>query len=139
MTERWPAPNFALLDSWNDPANERPPTRGNLRDPDKMPQSDIATGEIHQEAYNSHLILDLLGVPGDYTKDGYAAALDARVSVLAQEYAIVTERLSRIADWHSLETGENGTVGLYCNECGHTSPCDTKRMADGIYEDDTDD
>lgn len=142
MTD-WPAPNFALLNSWNDPAKDRPPTRGNLRDPDNMPSEwhedcgrHLHVGEVQQEAYNAHLILDLLGIPGlDDESVGGGADLDARVSVLAQQYAIISDRLDRIAGWHSRETGEHGTVGYYCNECGHVWPCDTSRMADGTYED----
>lgn len=46
------------------------------------------------------------------------------------------DRLSRIATWHSRESGPAGTVGDYCNECSHVWPCDTRRMADGTYTDD---
>lgn len=140
MSDAWPSPNFALLNDWNDPDKERPATPGNLRNPDEMPPEwhencdrHMHVGEIHQEAYNAHLILDLLGVPAP---DGGGQDLDARVSVLAQQYAIVTDQLDRIEGWHSLETGEHGTVGLYCTECGHHWPCDTQRMAEGTYTDD---
>lgn len=136
----WPKPNYALLGSWNDPTEERPATQGNLVDPAKMPpaaQQDCAVhlyvGELHQEAYNAHLILDMLGVPGLASEIGGGADLDSRVSVLAQQYAILTDRLDRIAGWHELETGEHGTVGLYCDECGKTWPCDTRKMADGSW------
>jgi len=140
---KWPAPNYALLGYWNDPSNERPQTRGNLRNPDEMPpetQQDCAhhlyVGEVHQEAYNSHLMLDLLGVP---SPDGNSAELDARVSILAQQFGILSERLHRIEGWHSRETGEHGTFGDNCDECGHVWPCDTARMADGTYTEDDDD
>jgi hypothetical protein len=48
------------------------------------------------------------------------------------------DQLQRISTWHSRETGPHGTVGDCCNECGHTWPCDTRRMADGTYKDDDD-
>jgi hypothetical protein len=43
------------------------------------------------------------------------------------------ERLERIADWHSRETGPSGLVGNLCIECERLWPCDTRRMADGSY------
>lgn len=45
------------------------------------------------------------------------------------------DRLQRIASWHSRESGPGGLVGDYCIECGTRWPCDTRRMADGVYED----
>lgn len=48
----------------------------------------------------------------------------------------LAERLDRVSSWHSRETAEGGLVGDFCVECGHRWPCDTKRMADGTYEDD---
>jgi hypothetical protein len=48
------------------------------------------------------------------------------------------DRLGRISTWHSRETGEHGTVGDFCVDCGHKWPCDTRRMADGTYEDEDD-
>jgi hypothetical protein len=45
------------------------------------------------------------------------------------------ERLDRIISWHSRETGPGGMVGDYCVECGNHWPCDTRRMAEGSYED----
>lgn len=140
----WPAPNFALLGMWNDPDKQRPATRGNLRDPRTMPPEchescavHAHVGEIHQEAYNAHLLLDLLRVPAPGDGSGQDD-LDARVSVLTQEFANLSERLDRIEGWHSRETGPAGTVGDYCNECGHRWPCDTQRMAEGTYTDDAD-
>ncbi len=45
------------------------------------------------------------------------------------------DRLQRIAAWHSRETGAGGMVGDYCTECGNRWPCDTRRLADGTYQD----
>lgn len=44
------------------------------------------------------------------------------------------DQLQRIASWHSRETGPGGTVGDFCVECGTVWPCDTRRLADGTYE-----
>lgn len=46
-----------------------------------------------------------------------------------------SDRLARIASWHSRESADGGMVGDFCNECGAVWPCDTRRMADGTYED----
>lgn len=70
------------------------------------------------------------------TPDGGVAKLtygDARA--MLRDLVDAQERLGRIADWHSLETGPSGTVGLYCIECGARHPCETRRMADGSHED----
>lgn len=70
------------------------------------------------------------------TADGGSSKLsygDLRSLVL--DLLAAQDRLSRIADWHSLETGPGGMVGLYCTECGSTHPCETRRMADGSHED----
>lgn len=45
------------------------------------------------------------------------------------------DRLQRISSWHSRETAEGGMVGDLCIECGHPWPCDSRRMADGTYQD----
>lgn len=45
------------------------------------------------------------------------------------------DRLQRISSWHSRETADGGMVGDFCVECGHRWPCDTRRMADGTYQD----
>lgn len=71
------------------------------------------------------------------TPSGGAAKLtygDART--LLQQLLNGRERLDRIISWHSRETGPGGMVGDFCNECGHVWPCDTRRMAEGTYEDD---
>lgn len=44
------------------------------------------------------------------------------------------DRLQRISSWHSRETGPGGMVGDYCAECGCRWPCDTRRIADGTYD-----
>lgn len=70
------------------------------------------------------------------TPDGGVAKLtygDARA--MLRDLLDAQERLDRITSWHSLETGPAGTVGLYCVECGHRHPCETRRMADGTHED----
>lgn len=45
------------------------------------------------------------------------------------------DRLQRIGAWHARETAPGGMVGDYCVECEHVWPCDTRRMADGVYTD----
>lgn len=71
------------------------------------------------------------------TADGGAEHLTyGDLGVLVRELGAAGERLSRISDWHSRESGPAGTFGDYCTECGHTWPCDTRRMADGAYVDD---
>src|SRR5574339_911724 len=89
-------------------------------------------GEFLQEASTAHHILDLAGVPRGH---GYSSDVDARVYLLADERNSLRERLDRIASWHSRESGPAGMVGDYCNECGGTWPCDTRRMAEGTYVD----
>lgn len=44
-------------------------------------------------------------------------------------------RLERIAVWHARETAGGGLTGDYCIECAEFWPCDSRRMADGAYED----
>lgn len=89
-------------------------------------------GEVYQEARNSHHLLDIAGIPRG---KGYSSDLDARTWLAIHELGRLRERLGRIADWHSQEKGPAGTVGSYCVECGNLWPCDTRRMADGTYED----
>lgn len=55
--------------------------------------------------------------------DLFSALLDAQ------------DRLGRIADWHSQETGPAGTVGDSCDECGQAWKCPTRKMAEGSYVD----
>lgn len=90
-------------------------------------------GEVLQEASTVHHILDLAGVPRGH---GYSSNEAARTFLLLAETISLRERLDRIGAWHSRETGPAGMVGDYCNECGGTWPCDTNRMAEGIYVDD---
>jgi hypothetical protein len=54
---------------------------------------------------------------------------------LLRKLSATGERLARIGDWHSRESGPGGTVGDYCTECGVRWPCDTRRMAEGTYVD----
>ncbi len=72
------------------------------------------------------------------TTDGGTARLtygDIREVLLSALNA--GDRLGRISSWHSRETADGGMVGDFCNECGAVWPCDTRRMADGTYEDET--
>ena len=55
---------------------------------------------------------------------------------MTREPIPVGERIDRIISWHSRETADGGMVGDYCVECGQRWPCDTRRMAEGVYEDD---
>lgn len=71
------------------------------------------------------------------TNDGGVARLtygDVRTLLSAAFEA--GDRLQRISSWHARESGPSGTVGDFCVECGTRWPCDTRRMTDGIYEDD---
>ena len=81
----------------------------------------------------SHHLLDLAGVPHGYSVD--TRTIDCRVLLAIMAMGNLRERLARIAGWHERETGPAGTVGDFCTECGHRWPCDTRRMADGIYTD----
>ena len=98
-------------------------------------------GEAAQEAQVSHHLLDMLRVPCPLPTvggAGHPSDLDARVwRAVVGAHALI-ERLARISTWHSRETGPAGTVGDYCNECGHAWPCDTYRMAEGTYTEDDD-
>ena len=89
-------------------------------------------GEVFQEARTVQHLCDIAGLPEG---EGYSAHIDARVFLLLAERNSLSERLDRIGAWHSRETGPAGTVGDYCNECGSTWPCETKRMAEGTYVD----
>jgi len=91
------------------------------------------TNEVMQEARTIQHLCDLAGVPEG---EGYDAHIDARVYVLLTETLRLRERLDRIAGWHSGQTGPCGMVWDFCNECGVKWPCDTQRLAAGIYEDD---
>lgn len=88
--------------------------------------------EVLQEARTVHHLLDMAGIPEGH---GYSAYVDARAYLLLAEVLNLRERLARIADWHSRETGPAGTVGDYCVECGERWECDTRRMAEGTYVD----
>lgn len=90
-------------------------------------------GEVHQEARNTHHLLDMVGIPHG---KGYAQDLDARAWLAVVKLQQLQERLDRIAAWHSRQTGPSGTFDDYCRECGCIWPCDTQRMATGSYVDD---
>lgn len=93
-------------------------------------KDDHWTGKVVQEARTVQHLCDMAGVPEG---EGYNAHIDARVYLLLVEVQELRERLSRIAKWYSLETGPHGAVGLYCIECGERHPCDSHKMAIGVY------
>lgn len=68
------------------------------------------------------------------TDDGVARLTYGDLAALAQALSTAEERLSRIADWHSQKRGPAGTVDGFCTECETRWPCDTRRLADGTYE-----
>ena len=90
--------------------------------------------EVMCEARAVQHLCDLAGVPEG--KGAYSPHIDARVYLLVAEVLELRDRLSRISAWHSRTTGPMGTFDDPCNECGERHPCDTRRMADGTYEDD---
>lgn len=89
-------------------------------------------GEVFEESRTVHHLLDLAGIPEGW---GYSAHVDARAYLLVAEVLKLRERLDRISGWHSRETFDGGMVGDFCTDCGQKWPCDTRRMADGTYED----
>lgn len=89
--------------------------------------------ETFLEMRTVHHLLDLAGVPRGYSID--TCDIDARTLLAVRGIIKLRERLSRISGWHERETGPAGTVGDYCIECGHRWPCDSRRMADGVYVD----
>ncbi len=91
------------------------------------------TGEVFQEARNSHHLLDMAGIPHG---KGYERDLDARTWRAITLISDLQERLERIADWHSRMSAPGGMFDDYCNECREPWPCDTRRMAEGTYVDD---
>jgi hypothetical protein len=90
--------------------------------------------EVLLEAKAVHHLLDLADVPQGYSLD--TSAIDGRTLLAVRGVMTLRERLARISGWHARETGPAGTVGDYCTECGHRWPCDSRRMADGVYVDD---
>lgn len=70
--------------------------------------------------------------------NGTARLTYGDLAELARSLGDTGDRLSRISTWHSRESGPAGMVGDFCNDCGNRWPCDTRRMADGTYEDDDD-
>ena len=92
--------------------------------------------ELLYGAIAVHHLLDLAGVPQGYSLD--TQTIDARTLIAIRGMGNLRERLDRISGWHARETGPAGMVGDFCIECGHRWPCDTRRMADGIYQDEDD-
>lgn len=93
--------------------------------------------EVLYGALVVHHLLDMAGVPQGLSLDTRDIGPRTLIAVLGM--GKLRERLSRISGWHSREAGPAGTVGDFCNECERRWPCDTRRMADGTYEDDSDD
>jgi hypothetical protein len=89
--------------------------------------------EMFYAQRNVHHLLDLAGVPHGYSLD--TRDIDARTLLAIMAMGNLRERLARIAEWHAREAGPAGTVGDYCTECGNRWPCDTRRMADGVFID----
>ncbi len=96
----------------------------------------LGVGEVLQEALAAQHLLDLAGIPLGRHDD---RDIDARVWLAVDLINDLRDRLSRIGTWHARETGPGGMVGDFCIECGTGWPCDTRRMADGTYQDDDDD
>jgi hypothetical protein len=92
-------------------------------------------GEVFVTARTAHHLLDIAGIPQGDENHVYAKDLDARTWLLVTRLLRQSDRLDRIASWHSRETGPGGMVGDYCIECGLVWPCETRRMADGSHED----
>ena len=103
-----------------------------IRDID-MSELHYGVAEVLLEAKAVHHLLDLAEVPRGYSAD--TRDIDCRALLAVRGMMTLRERLARISGWHARETGPAGTVGDYCTECGHRWPCDTRRMADGAYED----
>jgi hypothetical protein len=92
--------------------------------------------EMFYTARNVHHLLDMAGVPHGYSLD--TRDIDARTLLAIMAMGNLRERLARISEWHARENGPAGMVGDYCTECGHHWPCDTRRMADGVFTDEDD-
>lgn len=121
--------NWGLL---NELAGRPHPLVNNEWQPSDVEDPGHAT-EMFHEMRNVHHLLDLAGVPHGYSID--TENIDCRVLLAVRGLMTLRERLARISDWHARETGPAGTVGDFCTECGRHWPCDTRRMADGIYVD----
>lgn len=89
--------------------------------------------EMFCEMRTVHHLLDLVGVPPGYSMD--TRTIDCRVLLAVRGMMTLRERLARVATWHARETGPAGTVGDFCICCGDRWPCDTYRMATGVYVD----
>lgn len=89
-------------------------------------------GEINREAHVSHHLLDLVKIPHGERDEQH---LDARTWRAVMFILELQGRLDRIATWHRRETADGGMVGDYCVECDLRWPCDSRKMADGVYVD----
>lgn len=117
--------NFALIESLKD----RDHPLANIKA--ETPDLPLGVGEVLMEARISHHLLDLAGVPNENRESHYSTDLDARVWLLLDTVITLRERVDRVRAWHSRETGEAGTVGDFCNECGARWPCATRQLLDG--------
>jgi hypothetical protein len=88
--------------------------------------------EINQEAKVAHHLLDLAGIPHG---EGYAQNLDARTYQAVMRITDLEDRVGRIAALHERITRPGGLFDDRCGECDQRWPCDTRRMAEGTYED----
>ena len=107
-----------------------PALNNEVQIPDSLP---LGWAEMFYEVRAAHHLLDLANVPRGYSDD--TGAVDDRTLLAIRGMMTLRERLARISGWHARETGPAGTVGDFCTECGHRWPCDTRRMADGVYAD----
>lgn len=128
----FPGPDDANWDLLKELAGRPHPLLNNEWQPPDVDGADWLI-EMFCETRNVHHLLDLAGVPRGYSID--TRDIGARTLLAVRGMMTLRERLARISDWHARETGPAGTVGDYCTECGHRWPCETRRMADGIYVD----
>jgi hypothetical protein len=91
-------------------------------------------GEVMEEARAVQHLCDMAGVPEG---EGYHAHIDARVFRMLLALNDARGKLARIGAWHARETADGGMVGDYCVECGNVWPCDTRRLVDGTFEDES--
>jgi hypothetical protein len=121
--------NWSLLASLRDRDHPLANIKAETRD---LP---LGVGEVLQEARVSHHLLDMAGVPNKNREHPDATDLDARVWLLLDAVIGLRQQRDRLIGWHSRETAPGGMVGDFCNECGSTWPCDTRRLLEGTYVD----
>jgi hypothetical protein len=95
---------------------------------------EVVEGVMHQSVAAHHL-LDVAGVALlPHQDEKGATELDARLLRVLLAAMDLQARLGQLAAWHCREARPGGKVGLYCDECGNTWPCDTYKLATGTYE-----